>query len=478
MEETRFDPLDYVSVLRRRKWWLIVPMALAVTVGLALVLFLPKEYLSQATIGVTAPAVSSDFVRSAAPLDAEERLRAISQQLLSKALLERVVQEELHGKGRSAEAAVWDLRRRVEVSLPETLPTQSGRPALDAFVVSYMGRTPSQAQRVTQRLADVFAEENTRTRRARAEGTAQFIANQAEASRHRLELLEQELRKAKESHMGRLPEQTQANLQMASGLRQQLESTTMALRSEQDRLSMLERQLNGFRGGDDDLLLPSESARNIHTHVLVLQRQLAEARANYTDKHPEVVRLREELARAREAAAIDRDQPDSERLAGLQADPAYRQLVSDRETTRLRIQELRRAETQIRRQIAQYDSRIETAPMVEQQLAALQRQYDLERQQHDSLTEKHRAALLAEDLEEKRGGEQFTVLYAASFPTTPAKPNRARVFLVALFLGVAVGGGLVTIREYVDRSIYDARTLERDFDLPVLGEIGRIDRAA
>jgi hypothetical protein len=36
MEERRFHPLDYLSVLQRRKWWFIVPMALAVIVGVTL----------------------------------------------------------------------------------------------------------------------------------------------------------------------------------------------------------------------------------------------------------------------------------------------------------------------------------------------------------------------------------------------------------------------------------------------------------
>ncbi len=44
MEEPRFDPLDYVSAFSRRKWWFLVPVGLAIIVGVALVFLLPRSY--------------------------------------------------------------------------------------------------------------------------------------------------------------------------------------------------------------------------------------------------------------------------------------------------------------------------------------------------------------------------------------------------------------------------------------------------
>src|SRR5207237_6541969 len=128
------------------------------------------------------------------------------------------------------------------------------------------------------------------------------------------------LRRAKESHMGQLPEQTQANLQTLSGLRQQLQANATSLRGEQDRLSMIERQLEGLKQGSSDVLIIPRAgepgvAQTPDTRVMVLQRELAEARAMYTDKHPDVQRLEEELAAARREAVADRQRPTPDRLA-------------------------------------------------------------------------------------------------------------------------------------------------------------------
>jgi succinoglycan biosynthesis transport protein ExoP len=159
-------------------------------------------------------------------------------------------------------------------------------------------------------------------------------------------------------------------------------------------------------------------------------------------------------------------------------DPAYRQLLADRETARLRIRDLQRAESQMRAQVASYQSRVEAAPMVEQQLASLQREYDLERKQYTDLSAKLQSAELTENLERRRGGEQFQVLYGAYVPREPESPNIMRLLLLGIALGIGLGGASAVAREYLDRSVHDVRGLQAEFDVPVLGEVSHISRAA
>jgi len=477
MEDTRIHALDYLSLFRRRKRWLFAPIAASVVVGAALVLFLPKEYKSITTLGVSAPTVSPSFVNQATQLDNQERLRALSQQLLSVPILSRVVLEEGIGHGTPDDPHISRLRHGIEVTVPDPVANTSEPRRLDTFVVAYSDSDPARAQRIANRLANVFVDANSRARTERAVDTSAFIATELRASQERLTELEGRLRRAKEAHMGQLPEQTQANLQTLTGLRQQLEANAMALRSEQDRQSMIERQIDAMKQGSAEVLFFAHAAgvgQPPETRVMTLERDLAAARATYTDKHPEVQRLREELANARRDAAADRTRPTSDRLASLQLDPAYRQLLNDREMARLRIRELERAGTDTRSQIAGYQARVEAAPMVEQQIAAVQRDYDLEKAQYSELSGKLHNATIAENVERNRGGEEFTVLYPASFPTAPSKPVPLRIFLISIIAGICLGCALTLLREYLDRSVHDVRELKGEFDLPVLGEVARI----
>ena len=479
MSERSLHPVEYLAMLKRRKRWFFVTFAVCTVLGAALAWLLPPTYKSAATIAVQAPAVAPDLVAARSGLDREERLRALSQQLRSPAVLERVAREEGLTSEQPLEEVTQRLLTHINVEIPKPIARTESGPELNAFDIVYRDGTAERAQRVANRLAQVFVEEHSRSREIQAEGTAEFLASQLRASQERLASLETRLRNAKELHMGKLPEQTMANLQTLSGVRQQLEATSNSLRSEQDRLSLIERQIQSMKQGLYSAPPGSPAASlSPKQRVAALQRDLAAARAKYTDKHPEVQYLEEELKNARAEADALGSQPESSREAALASDPSYQQLMAERNLTQLRIRGLQRNEAQLRGDIVRYQQRVEAAPMVEQELGSLQREYDFERENYKQLSEKHAAALVQEQITRTRGGERFSVLYGAYLPDSPESPNRARILLIALGLGIALGGALAFGREYLDWSIRDARALQDEFDVPVLAEIPRIRGAA
>ena len=473
MEERSLHVLDYLSVVKRRRWWLIVPVILSLMGGATLAVILPREYDAYTTLAVTSPSMASELVKSS-PADQAERVRAISQELLSREVLEQVARDEGLATDSTMEGTIGAIRSRTEVTLPKTIAS-AGRTAPDTFLVKYTGNDPDLTQRITNRLATVFIDRHSKIRETRAEDTAAFLATQLNQSQERLRAVEEKLRRMKEAYMGRLPEQTQANLGMVGGLRTQQDSTAMQLRSEQDRLAMTERQIEAMRRGAAEApVSKGAGGQSTQERLVVLRRELDEASAMYTEKHPEIQRLKGEIATAVEQAKTESSRPAADREPALNADPTFRQLLAERDTAKLRIREHERAAANISSQIGMYQSRVEAAPMVEQQLATLNREYELEKTQHNQLAERHQAALVAEDLERRRAGEQFTVLYPARRPSAPVSPDVPRLMVIALLAGVVAGGMLAFGREYLDRAVYDARALQNEFDLPVLAEIPRI----
>ena len=488
MDEPRFDPLDYVSVFNRRKWWFIVPLTLALVIGGLLVWKLPRTYQATTTIAVSAARVSNMI--GSVEIDRQERMRAVSQQLMSRTVLERTARLEHLDQNNSIDASVSRLRGGISVSLPDSItpggaagaaPSQQLSPEqkaqLDTYQVRFVDASPDDAQRIVNRLAQVFVEENSKSREVRASDTSQFIESQLRASETRLNALEAKLRQMKETFMGRLPEQTNSNLAMVSAMQRQLESASTSTRGEQDRLSMIERQIESMQQGADEAIAATRGtpAETAQSRVLALRRELATAQLTYTEKHPETIRLKDEIATAERASAAERSRPVSDRLAILNANPEYRQLLKDRDNTKMRIAESQRQQSAITREIGQYQGRVEAAPRVEQQLVSLQREYDLERSSYGDLTGKRQAALLNEELQRKQGGEQFAVLVPAGLPDEPFKPKPMRVMLMAIAAGLVLGGAFAFGREYLDRSVHDARGLRDEFELPVLAEIPRIE---
>jgi succinoglycan biosynthesis transport protein ExoP len=478
MTERTVHPAEYLGMLSRRRYWFAIPFALCAVGGVALAFLLPATYKSSARIGIQAPAVAPDLV-GRTNIDREERLRALSQQLRSPGVLERVAREERLVTDRPLDQVVQGLLDRIRVEVPPPIARTPSEPQLDAFDIVYLDTTAERTQRVANRLARVFVEENTRSREVQAEGTTEFLSAQQRAAQDRIAEFEKKLRTAKEQHMGKLPEQMLANLQTLSGVRSQLESTSNNLRSEQDRLTLLDRQMQQMKEGFYSAPMAAGGApTSPQQRVIALQRELDLARSKYTDKHPEIQALEDELKSARADAVALRSQPETARQETLNADPAYQQVVAERNQTMLRIKALQRAESQLSSDIGRYQQRVEAAPMVEQELASLEREYEFEKENLKQLSEKRSAAVVQEQVARTRGGEQFSVLNNAYLPRTPDSPNRPRLLLMALGLGLALGGASAFGREFLDRSIRDARKLQDEFELPVLAEIPRIHDAA
>jgi polysaccharide chain length determinant protein (PEP-CTERM system associated) len=476
MPQNYSHPLNYLRVLRRRKWWFAIPALLCIAGGIAAARLLPPTYKTVATVAVQAPTVTPDLVAQRAALNTEERLRALTQQLRSPLVLERVVREEALTTDRPVDAVVQELRTRITIEPMKPITRTEAVATLNAFDIVYRDSTPQRTQRVADRLAAVFVEEHSHSRAVQAEGTTEFLRTQLQSSQERLANLEKQLRRVKEVYMGQLPEQTEANMQALGALRQQLDTTGNNLRYEQDRLSFVERQIQAVRQGAASAPAASASggAPSPQQRINTLQRDLAAARSKYTDKHPEVLALEDELKIARADAAALRGQSDSSREEQLGTDPVYQQLTSDRSMAQARIRNLQRAEGQLRSDMARYQGRVEAAPMVEQELAGTQREYDLERENYKNLSERHAAAQMQAQLAEQRGGERFSVLNKAFLPASPESPNRLAILLVAFGVGLVLGGAAALGREYLDPAVRDARSLQDDFDVPVLAEIPRI----
>lgn len=468
-----FHPLDYISVVRRRIWWLVVPIGLAILVGLALATYLPRQYQSTATLGISLPEIGGQVLSDAQRLSAAERTRSINQVLLSPMVLERVAKDDVLDRQVPLEDAVRQIANSVDVRLP---PDGGSSQAVEIFYVDYAAASPQVAQRVANRLAEVFVEESSRKRGNRAATTSDFLATTVAESAKRLQEIEGRLTQAKEVFMGSLPEQMQSNLAGVEQLSRQIDSFTVQMQGERDTLRMVEEKLEAYRPpvtADGEPASPA--ARPVDTQVLELERQLQQALIKYTPKHAEVRRLERELELARSRAADAPAATGPRRAASASVDPTYERLLDAELRSQQRIADLQRTIDSLRQQTAEYRARVDAAPRVQQEIAGIQREYELEKANYEDLTSKLRTAELDESVERMQGGEQFTIIARASLPSSPSSPNVPRLMAMTVLLGVCLGGALALGREYLDRSIYDARNLS-DLDVPVLGEIPRISQ--
>src|SRR2546427_902540 len=204
-----------LEVWSRRKWLAILTLMGPFAMTVTLVLALPSLYRSTATLLVERPEVSETFVKSSVTSEQETRLHTISQEILSRSQLQELITRfDLYQEFRkrvTPEEVVERMRRDIRMEFKGADP-QGGRSTTIAFTLSFRGRDPETVAKVTNTLASLFVEENLRRRERQASGTAEFLRVQLEEMKKKLDQEERRLSEFKESHIGELPEQMEANL--------------------------------------------------------------------------------------------------------------------------------------------------------------------------------------------------------------------------------------------------------------------------
>jgi len=294
----QFTPDVVLNILWRRRYAVLVPCVAVFLAGAAYISTIPDEYQSETLILVVPQRVPESYVRSTVTAPIEDRLRSIQQQIFSRSRLERVVLDfDLYKAERQREVMediVARMRNDVNVLIERG----------DAFRIRYASPDPRLAQRVTERLASMFIEENLRDREVLAEGTNQFLEAQLEDARQRLIEQEKKLEQYQRQHSGELPSQVQSNIQAIATLQIQLQGLSDSLRQDRDRRLVLERQMSDVQKADvaGDLLLgpaalqaaaaATAAAPTAAARLETATTQLRAMELRYRPGHPDILAAR------------------------------------------------------------------------------------------------------------------------------------------------------------------------------------------
>ncbi len=477
----------YIDMAKRRIYWVVVPFLVVLLGGLVFALRAEPVYEAQTLILVQPQEVPQAYVRSIVQRGIGERLRTITQQVTSRTNLESIISERrlYEDTGMLLESKVETLRKNIRVDVG------GGRTAggESTFAIFFRHRDPEKARDVTNTLASNFISENLKIRESHALGTSSFLADELDAVRRRLEEREEALKEYQERHFGAMPEQLETNLSMLSRMQSQIEHLERSLQDARNRKLVLQQQISQQRRmaeqmadfSDNQALFDfEEDASGFESgKIASLRGQLEELQTRYTDNHPDVRRLKSmiEKLEAQEAEKMASLQLDDDLDAGAEIPapeftpvmpspedmfrPQLRQVESE-------IQSIRADIAKSRERLEVYQRRVEDTPKREQEILSLKRDYENLKSLYNSLLNRKLEAELAVSMEKKQKGEQFRILDPAKRPEIPVEPDLRKIMLLAIVLGLGLGGGLAYVREITDTSYKEPKEAIEDLGLPVL----------
>jgi uncharacterized protein involved in exopolysaccharide biosynthesis len=259
-------------------------------------------------------------------------------------------------------------------------------------------------------------------------------------------------------------------------LNSELDATTQAIsRAQQDKTfaeSALNQQLAQWQESQD-----GHDPQTDEQQLTALQNQLESLKSKYTDDHPDVLRLKRDIeALQKKIEQADADPKPANRDKGKEkrasVEPTEIQLLRAQiKQTEQTIKERTAEETEIRRRISLYESRVESTPEVELEYKQLTRDYQTALGFYNDLLKKRDQSAMATDLERRQEGEQFQVLDPANLPDSPSFPKKLNFGIGGLAAGLALGCGVTILLEIRDTSIRTEREVELLLHLPVLATV-------
>ncbi len=474
------------AVWSRRKWLAILAFAAPLSAAVSLIAFLPNIYRSTATILVDRQQIPETFVRATVTSALETRLHTIRQEILSRTRLEDLITRfGLYPDIRRrvpSEEVIGRMRSDIKLELKQ-VDVRGQREATVAFAISFQGSDPRTVAVVTNTLASFYIEENLRVRERQATGTAEFLKVQLEETKRRLDDQEQRVSQFKRRYLGELPQQMETNLATLERLHTQLrlnaDNQTRAVERRQALASQLAEAQTlppltyGIPGA------PAGFAETPEARLARLKQELTALRAQFSEKYPDVVRTKAEIAQLERQVADARsnDAKAEEKPETPPAGPMTPYVLRLKEALSEVEGEskiLKGEEKHLREAIATYQARVENVPRREQEFKEFARDYESTRELYQSLLKRFEEAQLAESMEQRQKGEQFRVLDPAVPNPDPAAPKRFRLLLTALMLSVGLAGGAVVLAEQLDSSFHTVDDLRGFSTVPVLVSIPRI----
>ncbi len=294
----------------------------------------------------------------------------------------------------------------------------------------------------------------------------------------RLEQVELQLKGYRESYMGELPEQLESNLRILERLQEHLSESQQNLSDARIRLVALQNEAANARDQSTTVIIGREGQEQETNDLDQMKAQLENLLTRYTERHPDVVRLKARIAESEKQTKLRSETAATDDLNGAShlSEPVPRsaEYLAQHEEISM---EIRRLETDLedtKKQYSLYQSRVENTPKREQQLLSLRRDYQNIQTTYDSLLARKLEAEIAVNMERKQKGEQFRVLDAARLPEKPVKPNMKKLFVFTLAAGLAIGGGIIFLLEYLDNTYKRPEEIETDLNLTVLCTIPEI----
>jgi polysaccharide chain length determinant protein (PEP-CTERM system associated) len=451
-------PSEYIRILQRRKWLVILPVV-AITTAVAWVVYkLPNVYQSTTLIVVRPSTLPTGVVPTINEDSLTRQLTSITQVVTSRSSLEPLVDKyDLYraerSRGEAMESVIGTMRDDIKVEV-----NTSRNDITNGFNISFRYRDPKLAQAITSELAGKYISAQTNNAVTSSAAALAFMNNQVNQAREALAEVDKRLLEFKSNNVGKLPSEAQALFNQLSGLREEQKALIAEVGRLQDRraaaannLSLLkQRNSQAIADAAENLTDPKTTLAwsQLVSRKAQLEGELTRMRQELREKHPDVIAKQKEVEQVQGEMKTmidewqDKIKTKQERLEKT-PDLSVAGVEAEMKVAKGEIERQQKMLAENEKQIAAIVERINNVPGVEVELGSIERDYAIKKSALDELLQQQQKISLGAEATREQQGEGIEVIDAANLPSSPVAPKR--LLLGGLGLGFGLGLGLLLI---------------------------------
>jgi polysaccharide chain length determinant protein (PEP-CTERM system associated) len=462
--------LNFLKAIGKYRWHAVAITWIVALIGWAVVLRLPNQYEASARVYVDTQSILRPLLAGMTTTpNLDQQVIFMRRTLLSRPNIEHLM--------RMVDLDVKATDTKQHDKIVDQLMSQiklSGTERDDIYTIAYTSDNPKLGKDIVQSLLSIFMEGSFSGKKQDSEKAVQFIDDQIKQYEEKLAVAENALKDFKLKHMGLLPHDGGGDFGA------QLVAANDQLSQARLELAEAEQARNAIRGkitGEPakpgtEIVDPAVVDPDLEARIATAQKNLDTLRLQYTEQHPDIIanrRLLEQLL-AQKADLAKHKKRSSDPGAGYS--PMLQQLNVELSQAEARVASMRARVEEYAARVSRLRSQSTEAPEVEAQLAQLNRDYQVNKDNYQKLVERRESARLSGDLTSATDMLSFRVIDPPTVPSQPSGPNRLRLFSL-VFAGALVAGLAVAFLMSQVRPTFMSQSALREVTgLPVLGAIG------
>jgi polysaccharide chain length determinant protein (PEP-CTERM system associated) len=486
------DIIERVTGILREIWryrWIALAVAWVIClVSWSIILTMPDKYEAKARVFVDPSTALRPVIQGLAiEQDVNAELNLVRQTLMSRPHLQKILNDTgLAPRDKSAEAqshAIDALADRIEIVAVSPVGNDAAAPS-KVYTISYEDSNRDRSTRVVQILLDSFMDGTLGGKRTGSLEAQAFVEGQIKEYETRLGQAEQGLAEFKKQNVGLVPGDKESDY--FTRLQTEIDNvkkTQTSLGIAENRRTALAQQLRGegplaSSTGSGPTIGPNGTLQpggDTLSRIQETQAKLDDLLLRFTEKHPDVIALRQTLAdlkvrREHEIEALKRGDAGAAVATGASSNPVYQSIQLALNQADVEIAGLRGELSDHQQKVVELRRMVDTMPQVEAEFARLNRDYAVNKAQYTALVERLEKARLGEEAEAK-GSVRFEIIDPPTASFHPVSPKRSLLLFGALVVALVAGGALAYVLTTLWPVFHSARQLGEITGAAILGVV-------